>query len=186
MRRDQLDAARRHPRVVELALEGMLVQHIAHELGLSNWAVGRHLKSLGLYTSWRNTEKMCGHCGRHFLPTITTQQYCRICVPHGQANSRMKAYGVNQSEVEALLKLQNYTCALCPKDVSTLLEGSAGVGSGNIDAAIDHDHVTGRVRGVLCKKCNLVMAYVDRIGWLNAAIEYRTRNLDGVIVGDLL
>lgn len=184
-RRGQLDAVRRDPRVIELALEDMLCQHIADELHLPSWAVAVHLDQIGLYKTCYEIEKMCAHCGSMFLPTMGIQQYCRICVPNGRANSRMKAYGVSQSEVDALLDYQGDKCALCDKDVSVFRGLSDGVGSGNIDAAIDHNHDTGVIRGVLCKKCNLVMAYVDDNEWLQRALIYIEQKLpEGIIVGD--
>jgi hypothetical protein len=38
---------------------------------------------------------------------------------------------------------------------------------------IDHDHATGKFRGLLCSKCNLSIAYMnDNPKWLRAAAEY--------------
>lgn len=185
--RGQLDVVRREPRVIELANEGYLSEHIADELSLPNWAVQSRLEELGLFRSWREIEKMCAHCGDVYLPKMSRQQFCRVCIPHGGANSRMKAYGVSQPEVDALLDRQDDKCAICKRDVSSLRGITIGVGSGRIDAGLDHDHVSGAIRGVLCKKCNLVLAYIDKPDWLRSALEYVTREPPcDIIVGDAL
>ena len=36
----------------------------------------------------------------------------------------------------------------------------------------DHDHKTGKVRGLLCVSCNVGMHYVDKVGFLKLALEY--------------
>lgn len=41
---------------------------------------------------------------------------------------------------------------------------------------VDHDHVTGRVRGALCRVCNMVLHYVERPGWWDAAKRYLGRS----------
>jgi hypothetical protein len=41
-----------------------------------------------------------------------------------------------------MLQIQSGVCAIC------------GGGNGDRRLAIDHDHMTGRVRGLLCSACN--------------------------------
>lgn len=53
-----------------------------------------------------------------------------------------KTYGLELSEYEALLKLQGGKCAICrARPISKRL-------------AVDHDHKSGAVRGLLCGRCN--------------------------------
>ena len=39
--------------------------------------------------------------------------------------------------------------------------------------AIDHDHRTGAIRGLLCQACNVKMAALDDPGWLERAMAYK-------------
>lgn len=51
-------------------------------------------------------------------------------------------YGLTLAQYEALRAAQGFVCAIClkPSRVRRL--------------AVDHDHVTGAVRGLLCRRCN--------------------------------
>jgi hypothetical protein len=45
--------------------------------------------------------------------------------------------------------------------------------------SVDHNHVTGKVRGLLCRKCNTAITYLrDRPDLLIAAADYIRRNSD--------
>lgn len=54
-------------------------------------------------------------------------------------------YGLTQADYDRLLALQYGRCAICRTD-DPGPHGCWGV---------DHDHVTGRVRGLLCDRCNV-------------------------------
>jgi hypothetical protein len=60
------------------------------------------------------------------------------------------AHGIGLAEVDAMLAKQNGVCAICgglPRSVN----GSSGKIT---DFAVDHDHKTKKVRGLLCSHCN--------------------------------
>jgi hypothetical protein len=59
---------------------------------------------------------------------------------------RKQKYGVDDAEYQRLLAKQNKLCAICAKTCTRQL-------------AVDHDHVTGRVRGLLCNSCNRGLGY---------------------------
>ena len=77
------------------------------------------------------------------------------------AYMREKAYGVTPQEYAEMLLAQHGICAICghPEKVKAL--------------SVDHDHLTGRVRGLLCSRCNRALGgFRDDPGILQAALAY--------------
>lgn len=86
-------------------------------------------------------------------------------------------YGITREQYDNLFEQQGGLCAICkqPETVKT--------GAGVIRRlAVDHDHDTGRVRGLLCYRCNTtlgqfelraeaILAYLgEYIPWLPAVV----------------
>lgn len=44
-----------------------------------------------------------------------------------------------------------------------------------IDQHQDHNHATSRLRGVLCRRCNVGLHYIENLGWKQAAERYLQR-----------
>jgi hypothetical protein len=63
-------------------------------------------------------------------------------------------YGMEPEEWAELLRAQENRCALC------LTEHPKGKNGWHTD----HDHATGRVRGILCQSCNHVIGLIEN-GW---------------------
>jgi len=79
-----------------------------------------------------------------------------------------RSFNMTLAEFDFLLKKQNNKCAICGK-----LE-SANSNIGKIrPLSVDHDHKTGKVRGLLCNKCNQAIGlFSDDINMLFNAIKY--------------
>jgi hypothetical protein len=78
-----------------------------------------------------------------------------------------KRYGIDLQEYNKLLISQNNECAICKIDENEIKHGR------NTYFAVDHCHKTGKVRGLLCYKCNSVLGFVnDSIDNLGNAIKY--------------
>ena len=60
-----------------------------------------------------------------------------------------KMYGVPRESLIKLIQEQDNKCAICGFSVSF-----DDHSNGRATACIDHDHSTGRVRGILCNHCN--------------------------------
>lgn len=68
-------------------------------------------------------------------------------------------YGLLTIEYEALLRLQREACAICDKHVKENTGPSARDGFQRL--AIDHDHVSKQVRGLLCNTCNRALGMLQ-------------------------
>ena len=64
----------------------------------------------------------------------------------------LKQYGITHSEYERMLAEQGGTCSCCP---ATPDQETNGV------FKVDHCHTTGKVRGLLCNKCNVTLGNVN-------------------------
>jgi hypothetical protein len=77
-----------------------------------------------------------------------------------EASRIKRTYGLTLDQLESLKEAQGNCCALCRKESKLV---------------IDHCHVTGEVRGLLCHHCNTGLgALGDSIGGLQRAIIYLT------------
>src|ERR1700761_10093 len=78
-------------------------------------------------------------------------------------------FGITLADFLAMIEKQEGRCAICQIDVKSLT-----IGKGRREAAcVDHDHETGKIRGVLCHSCNTGIGLLgDSIGILEKAIKY--------------
>jgi len=76
-----------------------------------------------------------------------------------------RKYGLSVAEYESLLLEQEYRCAICLKHKADNTNGYT--------LAVDHNHATGKVRGLLCASCNLSLGgFQDSEDLLLKAILY--------------
>lgn len=131
----------------------------------------------------------------HFTPQVRECRYCsKVFHPHGAKpycssdckraahNDRWRArplseklhlqrktrlrneYGLSLDEYSEMLLRQGGVCAICGKQ-----QGDKGIDR----LAVDHDHKTGNVRGLLCSACNQGLGHFrDESSLLIAAIQY--------------
>jgi hypothetical protein len=60
-----------------------------------------------------------------------------------------RAYGLSIDTVAEMIEAQQGRCALC---------------RGEAVLVVDHDHASGRVRGMLCHRCNLLLGQIEKVG----------------------
>ncbi|HAM41948.1 MAG TPA: hypothetical protein DCP69_11645 [Candidatus Omnitrophica bacterium] len=72
-----------------------------------------------------------------------------------------KLYGISMEEYDRWLEAQNGRCAICEAEPSRRM------------LAVDHDHETGKIRGLLCTRCNVAIGGLnDNPALLRKAIVY--------------
>lgn len=74
----------------------------------------------------------------------------------------LKKYGISFGEKLAILEKQDNKCKICNTLFPSLKH-----------AKLDHDHKTGKIRGILCNTCNRAIGLLkDDLNVLKSAIEY--------------
>jgi Recombination endonuclease VII len=80
-----------------------------------------------------------------------------------------RVYGLTLTEYETRKAAQGGVCAICHEPERAINRKTGK----RHDLPVDHDHATGRVRGLLCHKCNKGLGqFVDNPARLFAAIRY--------------
>ena len=98
------------------------------------------------------TRRPCQACGRNRAERFFTSPRGRTCADCRKAKRSAstharrveQTYGLTAEQYEALLAHQGGVCAICGGERRYRLN-------------VDHDHVTGRVRGLLCRRCNKLL-----------------------------
>lgn len=80
------------------------------------------------------------------------------------ANTKLKArFGIDLTTYKTMLENQSGRCLICECEVSYM----------GHKLAVDHCHTTGKIRGLLCKACNLGLGnFKDNPNLLEKAIKY--------------
>jgi hypothetical protein len=116
---------------------------------------------------WPPGSRWCGSC-RSFVSLADVAagaSRCRACASAATHAAMIeRTYGLTRDQYDELLALQGGVCAICRQK------------PGKKRLAVDHDHKTGQVRGLLCGRDNhdLLGAGYDSIPKLQAAVHYLT------------
>ena len=82
--------------------------------------------------------------------------------PERRKAYNIKRYGLTLEAFDVLWDVQSGCCAICQRPLSR-----------DRKTHVDHDHTTGRVRGLLCHGCNIGLgSFCDSPNTLVAATEY--------------
>lgn len=78
-------------------------------------------------------------------------------------------FGITIEQYEEKVAIQDNKCAICKKPEAAKDQKSQLIKA----LAVDHCHKTGKIRGLLCQKCNHGLGnFLDKIEYLNEAISY--------------
>lgn len=85
--------------------------------------------------------------------------------------SLKKKYGISGPDYDHILAEQNGLCAICKRKVAC---------KGRDNLYVDHCHDTGKVRGLLCQKCNSALGlFNDNLRLLEEAVKYMRKAHNG-------
>lgn len=81
-----------------------------------------------------------------------------------RAQDLRRKFGITVEEYDAMLAVQNYVCGMCGRPEKVRRNGRV------LGLSVDHDHVTGEIRELLCVRCNQALGVVEAYGC--SAAEY--------------
>lgn len=94
--------------------------------------------------------------------------YLRHCARYSE-ESIARQHQITVNEYRKLIESQNNLCAICGKQESRIARKDRSVSP----LSIDHCHKTGKIRGLLCGKCNMALGgFEDSIEMMQNAITY--------------
>ena len=109
----------------------------AHRDAISLGGIGRKHSAESIRASALGHTKHPGSCG--------FDRYLR------------KEYGISDIEYTEMYISQSFVCAMCGNTETSTSQ------LGNVKRlAVDHDHTTGKVRGLLCSKCNYGLGQYEK------------------------
>jgi hypothetical protein len=133
-----------------------------------------------------NRYRTCKNCGVSFELGVgeATHKYCSVSCRSKWHYNRWKSsggirdkgkiksywlkheYGITKEDYDNLLAKQAYQCAICGRKEPT-----------GYNWHVDHCHSSGKVRGLLCSKCNQGLGlFEDNVDVLYRAAEYLNEN----------
>lgn len=145
-----------------------------------NWAafLNKHCLSC-------NSLKPLGEFGKNSQGAGGIQATCKSCKndynkQYYAANrdkerkrSRLKRYGLTDYLFANLWDKQCGECGICGVRLLDIGDYATGRNRPENACCVDHDHETGKVRGLLCMSCNLLIGYAkDSPARLDAAKKY--------------
>ncbi len=122
--------------------------------------------------------------------TYAYRAYCKECgtdkrldIYHNQGGKQkqkqrsfknnLKKYGITPETYQELFNLQEGKCAIC-------FSSEVSVARRSYNLFVDHDHETGKVRGLLCHHCNTGLGHFrDKTEVLQEAIRYLNAHSTG-------
>jgi hypothetical protein len=88
--------------------------------------------------------------------------------------SIFRLYGISYNEFISIFHYQNGKCAICGLKLPDIDNSTKT----RKNTFIDHNHTTGKIRGILCPNCNFGLGnFKDDINILENAIQYLANNM---------
>jgi hypothetical protein len=129
-----------------------------------------NFKQLGCYSMAAQCKngirKTCKTCSNKTKATSVAKRSARN--PHQRETLRLRyKYGMTFQEYQTMFDLQNGVCAICKEPETT--QGK--------NLSVDHCHATGKIRGLLCHRCNAGIGMLkDNVDIMLSSIAYLKRS----------
>jgi hypothetical protein len=107
---------------------------------------------------------ICKECGYKY-----SEQWAKTNKDRVNERQRNRKHGITNTEWQILFKAQGECCAICQSNTPNTKRFWN----------IDHDHETGKIRGILCHHCNIALGFFEKriIPMLDKIDQYRKRGI---------
>lgn len=117
--------------------------------------------SLNRKIDWKNAEQRSAY----------QKEYRSVRRDKFSEDALQRSFGIGLAEYEMMLATQNGLCAICGQPERAKRNGRVR------RLAVDHDHITGEIRELLCSNCNPMIGYAgDSTAILEKAIIYLNKH----------
>ena len=163
--------------IIEGLRAGKSLRQIAKEVGLSHPSVrARAIRAGAIKLNSKfvkDGKAVCKKCKRTLgldsFPQLANSKYiCAECLREYMHRFQIEKVGCSKEQYDLLFKEQDGKCAICDREV-----GHSSKNGADCKLAVDHDHETGKIRGLLCNRCNRGLGFLENR--LSRALEYVKR-----------
>lgn len=116
----------------------------------------------------RNREKVLARTARYNKDNHDTVYPRQAALYH---KIKLRKYGLTPEDYDRMCAAQDGACAVCKKPETVTSRAGR-----TKKLAVDHCHITGRVRGLLCTRCNKALGCLGDGALLLAAHQYLARS----------
>ena len=105
----------------------------------------------------------CKHGHERTKKTVNKYGACKVChnekfnTPGKVRRQNYGRYGLTEQEVQAMFESQRGLCAACGNPETSTIKRTGEIKM----LHIDHDHKTGKIRGLLCQDCNMSLGHLQ-------------------------
>lgn len=118
-------------------------------------------------TYWDKHQPRCKACRSTKHKVEKVKDYSQ-----GRVQHLKRTFGLTVEDYNNMFEQQGGVCAICGGLPNGITKGHLGR-----NFSVDHDHKTGKVRGLICANCNHGLGFFkDSIEALSKAIEYLNRS----------
>lgn len=141
--------------------------------GLEAKATCEHLSARCAACELANPNRVCPNCRIPRDPECFKpgRVRCSVCLAYGRgahlkfrprrnASDVARNYGISVERYRELLAKQNNRCAVCGNEQDQLASDGR-----RYALHVDHDHVTGQIRGLVCRRCNYLIGWMEKTDW---------------------
>lgn len=105
---------------------------------------------------------------------VKRKEWCKKN-PEKIIEADLRKYGITFKQYNEMLIKQNNICAICNKPETAFIKKTNKIKA----LSVDHCHTTGKIRGLLCHKCNYgIGMFKENIKSLSNAIKYLKLHLE--------